>query len=186
MKRCKSRDAAIDRLSTFLEQVDRGDQQAFAQLVAATAVKLGNTARAALADKGDTEGLHQETYLKIWKHAASFDPGRSSPITCMCTIMRNTAIDALRSKRPEIADLEEAMAIPDASCLEDDDFDYDLARPIVVSAMARLSDDRRNLVALAYVDGHSRAALAERLAFRSAPSKHGCSGRSSPSVGIVS
>ena len=162
MRRCKSHDEAVDRLNKLLEHVGKGDRPAFAQLVAATTIKLGKTARVASNDKSDTEDQLQEAYLKIWKHAASFSPRRSSHITWMCTVMRNTAIDAYRPKRFEISDLEEAMNIPDPSCLEHDEFDCDLARPIVFSGMARLSDNRRDLVSLAYVGGHSRTALAKQ------------------------
>ncbi|PNB45052.1 RNA polymerase subunit sigma-70, partial [Pseudomonas sp. FW305-130] len=88
----------IERLSDLLARVGRGDQRAFAELFAATRNKLRKTARPFAPVNADLDDLLQDAYLKIWKHAAHFDPGRSSPITWMCAIMRNTAIDAARLK----------------------------------------------------------------------------------------
>jgi RNA polymerase sigma-70 factor (ECF subfamily) len=99
--------------------------------------------------------------LKIWKHAAHFDPTRSSPITWMCAIMRHTAIDAARRKQVPTAELDEALAVPDDADA-DDAFDYDFAQPIAARAIQRLPDQRRQLLSRAYIDGESRLMLAER------------------------
>lgn len=43
--------------------------------------------------------LLQDTYVKIWKNIASFDPTRGTLFTWMLRIARNQAIDLLRSSR---------------------------------------------------------------------------------------
>ena len=43
-----------------------------------------------------------------------------------------------------------------------EDFDYASAEPIALGALARLPEDRRRLVALAYLEGESRASLSQR------------------------
>jgi RNA polymerase sigma-70 factor (ECF subfamily) len=59
--------------------------------------------------------------------------------------------------------LDEAFLIPapaDASPI--DDFDYARAEPIARGVLARLPEDRRRLIALAYLEGESRASLSQR------------------------
>ncbi|MDH6259454.1 sigma-70 family RNA polymerase sigma factor [Bradyrhizobium sp. BR13661] len=159
--RLTARDPLIERLSDLLARVGRGDQRAFAELFAATRNKLRKTARPFAPVNADLDDLLQDAYLKIWKHAAHFDPGRSSPITWMCAIMRNTAIDAARLKQVPTAELDEALAVPDAAASEDA-FDYDLVEPIAARAIERLPDQRRQLLSRAYLEGESRLMLAQR------------------------
>jgi RNA polymerase sigma-70 factor, ECF subfamily len=159
--RLTARDPAIERLTRLLDRVGRGDQRAFAELHAATRSKMRKTAVAVAPATADLDDLLQEAYLKIWKHAALFDPRRSSPITWMCAIMRNTAIDAVRLRRVPTADFDEALTVPDLSHSEDE-FDYDFAQPIAARAIQMLPDERRQLLSLAYLEGESRLMLAQR------------------------
>ncbi|MGJ4887302.1 RNA polymerase sigma factor [Bradyrhizobium sp. HKCCYLS3077] len=153
----------VAHLSHLLARAGRHDQQAFAELHAATIVKMRKTVRALLPSSADLDDILQDGYLKIWRHAASFDPSRASPITWMCTIMRNTAIDALRTTGLPTSELDEALTIPDpADGAAADEFDYAQAEPIAREALERLPEDRRQLLALAYLEGESRTRLSER------------------------
>ncbi|GLH79855.1 hypothetical protein SSBR45G_47640 [Bradyrhizobium sp. SSBR45G] len=119
--------------------------------------------RALLPSTADLDDILQDGYLKIWRHAASFDPSRASPITWMCTIMRNTAIDALRATGVPTSELDEALSIADPTAADTgDDFDYAQAEPIAREALERLPEERRRLLALAYLEGESRTRLSER------------------------
>jgi RNA polymerase sigma-70 factor (ECF subfamily) len=80
----------------------------------------------------------------------------------MTTIVRNTAIDAVRPVRIPTTDLEHAASIADTDGQTDDDFDYGRARPIAAEIIGKLPDDRRQLLWLAYLEGESRMALAAR------------------------
>lgn len=44
------------------------------------------------------EDVLQETFIKIWKSADNYDPGKGRLFTWMMNIARNLAIDKLRSK----------------------------------------------------------------------------------------
>lgn len=160
--RAVQKDPAIERLSALLQRAGLGDQQAFAELHASTRNKLRKTALAVSPSIVDLDDLLQDAYLKIWNHAASFDPRRASPITWMCAIMRNTAIDALRLKQLATAELDEALSVPDPEGQDADAFDYDLVQPIAASVIERLPQDRRHLLSLAYLDGESRLSLSQR------------------------
>jgi len=155
------RNPATERLTELLAKVAQGDQRAFAELHAATFHKLRRTVLTVSPSAADLDDLLQDAYLKIWKHAVQFDPRRASPITWMCTIVRNTAIDARRLKQVATTELDEALAVPDGTQAEDD-FDFDAAQPIAARAIQNLSDDRRQLLSLAYLEGASRSVLAQR------------------------
>jgi RNA polymerase sigma-70 factor (ECF subfamily) len=160
--RAVPKDQAIVRLSDLLQRAGQGDQRAFAELHASTRHKLRKTALSVSPRLGDIEDLLQDTYLKIWNKAASFDPDRASPITWMCAIMRNTVIDSLRLKQVATTELDEALSVADPALAVDDEFDCELARPIAAQAISRLPADRRELLSLAYLQGESRLTLSQR------------------------
>jgi len=153
--------AELRHLAALLHQVAGGNAQAFAELHALTRRKLQRTAVAACQGSCDADDVLQDSYLKIWRAASSFDCSRASPITWMCTIVRNTALDSARARKLPAADLSDAMDVP-APCEEIDEFDYEFARQITAEALLNLPEDRRRLISLAYVDGMSRLSLAEQ------------------------
>jgi RNA polymerase sigma-70 factor (ECF subfamily) len=147
-------------LNDLLRRASHQDRRAFAELHASTKAKLRKTAVAICGPSPEVDDILQDAYLKIWRNAKSFDPRRASPITWMCTILRNTAFDAARLKKLPLADIEEALSVPNSPTYgEDDDFDYASARPVAFEALSRLPEDRRILLELAYLAGESRAAL---------------------------
>ena len=153
----------VQRLAALLHRAASRDARAFSELHALTRTKMRKTAFAAGALAGDVDDILQEAYLKIWRSAGRFDGSRASAIAWMSAIVRNTAIDTLRVRRLPISDLDEALAVaslPDAP--DEDEFDYARAEPLAVNAIARLPEARRRLIALAYIEGESRATLSER------------------------
>jgi RNA polymerase sigma factor (sigma-70 family) len=92
----------------------RADRAADAALVAGLAVGdppaatafvrrfQGNVFGLALSITRDpmlAEDVSQEAFLRAWKAASTYDPGRASVSTWLLTITRNTAIDAVRARR---------------------------------------------------------------------------------------
>ena len=156
--------AAIGRhhLVELMRKVSSGDDRAFSALHALTINKMRKTAMSISSTSTDIEDVLQDAYLKIWRHASRFDPGRASPISWMSVIVRNTAIDAVRPTRIPTTDLDDAVFIADTSSQDEDDFDYALAGPIAAEIIGKLPEDRRRLLSMAYLHGESRNALAER------------------------
>ena len=94
--------------------------------------------------------------------AASFDPGRASPITGLATLARNRAIDRLRSRRPPSLDLDAALTVADD-------------RPSALDVLQQLDDATRlrhcleelderagRMIRAAFFEGASYPELAER------------------------
>ncbi len=57
-------------------------------------------------DEGTAEDVAQETFVRAWKHARTYDPRRGRVATWLLTIARNLAIDVIRLKRAEPLDPE--------------------------------------------------------------------------------
>ena len=62
-----------------------------------TSAKLFGVCLRILKDRSEAEDVLQDVYVTVWRKAATFDPGRASPITWMVAIARNRAIDRLRA-----------------------------------------------------------------------------------------
>lgn len=150
------------RLAALVVQVAAKDARAFADLYALTRNKMRKTARSVGLSTAEIDDVLQDAYLKIWNNADKFDAGRASAITWMSAIVRNTAIDAVRVVRVPVTELDEALAVPQSDSGDADEFDYDWAKPIATRALERLPHSRRTLVALAYLEGVSRASLSQR------------------------
>jgi RNA polymerase sigma factor (sigma-70 family) len=55
-------------------------------------------------DEGTAEDVAQETFVRAWKHARTYDPRRGRVATWLLTIARNLAIDVVRLKTAEPLD----------------------------------------------------------------------------------
>ena len=55
-------------------------------------------------DEGTAEDVAQETFVRAWKHARTYDPRRGRVVTWLLTIARNLAIDVIRVKAVEPLD----------------------------------------------------------------------------------
>ena len=92
---------SIDRtkrslLTGALADVASGSQMALKQVYDLTHIKLfGICLRICGNDECATEAL-QDTYLTVWRRAATFDQNRASPMTWLSTIARSRSIDAYR------------------------------------------------------------------------------------------
>jgi RNA polymerase sigma-70 factor (ECF subfamily) len=151
-------------LLQLIAEVARGDKSAFARLYGLTHAKLLGVALRILRDRAQAEDVLQETYLKIWRHAANYDPAIASPMTWMATIVRHGAIDAVRKRQIEAFGGEDEIA---AVASDDPDPVEEIylarLRPKALAAFARLPEDKRRLIMLAYLRDRSRQELSTRL-----------------------
>jgi len=76
--------------------------QRFQRRVYGLALRIVGEPRAA-------EDVAQEAMLRAWRNGESFDARRGSVVTWLLTITRNTAIDALRVRRPVAMDPDDLL-----------------------------------------------------------------------------
>ncbi|RIX97300.1 sigma-70 family RNA polymerase sigma factor [Aureimonas flava] len=106
---------ARQRLVSALGRVAAGEREALRAVYDLTSAKLFGVALRILDDEAEAEDVLQDVYVTVWNRAGGFDPARASPITWLCTLARNRAIDRLRALRPHRsrADLDAADRVAD-------------------------------------------------------------------------
>lgn len=151
-------------LRQLLAQVARGDRTAFAKLYDVVSGRLFGIIGRILPRAELAEDALQETFMRIWQRASSYDETIASPMAWMATIARNQAIDLKRRSAERLAalasELDETLAdeSPDPESLAGQA--GDLRR--LGECMQGLPNERQQLVLLAYRHGFTREELAER------------------------
>jgi RNA polymerase sigma factor (sigma-70 family) len=157
----------------------RADRAADAALVAGLAVGdspaatafvrrfQGNVYGLALSvtrDPALAEDVAQEAFLRAWRSASTYDPGRASVATWLLTITRNTAIDAVRARRsvpasPEMLEgmVQETFGSRDAADTAIHRIDSDRA----LQHLASLHPSQARAVVLAVVGGCTAVEVSE-------------------------
>jgi RNA polymerase sigma-70 factor, ECF subfamily len=80
----------------LLAAVADGDRGALRELYARYRAPLFSLALEFTSDAGAAEEALQDTFVKIWRHAPSYDVRKSRPFTWAVTILRRTCIDQRR------------------------------------------------------------------------------------------
>lgn len=89
---------AAEQLAILLMRVALGDRSSFAQLYADTRRELFAVAYRVLGTRETAEEALQDAFVNIWHHAANYRVAASQPMTWMTSIVRNRALDLLRSE----------------------------------------------------------------------------------------
>lgn len=115
-------------------------------------------------DTGTAEDLVQETFIRVWNRAHSFDAQKGSIAPWLFAVARNRAIDYLRSAqaRHDPAELNQMDHPSLYSEMESELFSRDSARRIQ-NAMRKLPEMHRQVIELAYFEGLSQSEMAEAL-----------------------
>jgi RNA polymerase sigma factor (sigma-70 family) len=151
----------VDRLSdeTLLAGLGSGDAEAAAAFVRRFQGRVYGLALTMLRDPALAEDVAQETFVRAWRHAATYDARRGRVPTWLLTIARNLAIDRARVRAPTPVDPEviasELELSPEADPI-------DLAeRERVRQAMGALPDDQRRALVLAMYAGKTAREISE-------------------------
>jgi RNA polymerase sigma-70 factor, ECF subfamily len=156
--------AATAELADLMTLVQQGDRDAFAALYDALAPLVLGTAVRVLRDGALAEDVTQEVFVEVWSTAPRFDPARGSVTTWVTTIARRRAVDRVRreeSQRQRIVTL--ATRRPDEAPMPSDTVIESIEARRVQRALLLLPPDQRQVVQLAFLDGHSHSAIAAKL-----------------------
>jgi RNA polymerase sigma-70 factor (ECF subfamily) len=117
-------------------------------------------------DAAAAEDLVQETFLRVWNRAQSFDQERGALGPWILTVARNRAIDHLRSVDGRMAasatELDRIENPRQFSNFEDSALTLDRARRLK-EAFVKLTPTQREVIELAYFEGLSQTEMATRL-----------------------
>ncbi len=151
------------RLTGELLRLGGGDAGAMRTVYDLTSAKLYGVCLRVLQDPATAEDVLQDVYVKVWHHAARFDAERASPITWLCSIARNTAIDRLRSAgRTPAGDGEVADTLPDDAPTADVVLERQEEEARMLACIGLLDRNHARCIRAAFFDGHSYVQLADR------------------------
>jgi RNA polymerase sigma-70 factor (ECF subfamily) len=112
-----------------------------------------------LRDAGQADEVAQETFVRAWRHAATYDVRRGRVATWLLTIARNLAIDHARLRRPTPVDPDVIASELD---IAQEEAPLDVGeRERVRRAVAALPDDQRRALVLAMYAGKTAREIAE-------------------------
>jgi RNA polymerase sigma-70 factor, ECF subfamily len=150
--------AAPQELADLFARVALGDRQAFRRLYDATAPSLLGVALRLLRDRGRAEDVIQEAFVSVWHRAGGFRASASAPMTWLTAIVRNRALDTLRSGARHDADL----LVDDDDEDEDEDATMEIEddRPEPLGLLTQAADALAVRACLETIDGSQRQCLA--------------------------
>lgn len=150
----------------LLARIAAGDQSALAELYDASSAKVFGLAMKILGDRDAAEEVTVDVYTQVWRKIASYDAQRGTPGSWLMTITKNRAIDGFRSRyleRGRQVPLDEAAELPGHEATPEQ-YSAGLERQrLVQAALAVLSTEQRQAIALAYYWGMSQSEIADRL-----------------------
>ena len=150
----------MDGLSdeTLLAGLASGDAEAAAAFVRRYQSRVYGLAVTMLHDAALAEEVAQETFVRAWRHAATYDARRGRVPTWLLAIARNLAIDRARMRSPTPVD-------PDVIASELDLVHVDSVdvgeRDRLRRAIGSLPDEQRRALVLATYAGRTAREIAE-------------------------
>lgn len=129
------------------------DEAALAELYQRYGPYLAALSRRMLQDRDEVQQCVQDSFFRAWEAAGRFDAERASVKTWLATIGHRVTLNRLRGRRPNPLPLEAWDAPTPAS--------DPVERIGLEGAVAALTDDERELIELAFYQGHSHQELAE-------------------------
>ena len=88
-----------DELADLLARTALRDQRAFQRLYEVASPRLFGMLLRLVRSRAIAEEILQESFISIWQHAGSYMATRSQAMTWMTSIVRNRALDYLRSPK---------------------------------------------------------------------------------------
>jgi RNA polymerase sigma-70 factor (ECF subfamily) len=154
--------------TSLLPSVAQGDTNAFEQLYDRHSGVLYAVLLRILGSPDDAQEVLQETFVKAWTNAMSFDATRGSELAWLITIARSRGIDRLRARRVRGDRENEAgreISIRTGTVEKTTGADNAIVsqeRIAVRSALDELPPPQRVALELAYFDGLSQSEIAEK------------------------
>jgi RNA polymerase sigma-70 factor (ECF subfamily) len=158
-----------ERLSDeeLLGRIVEGEGDALEALYDRHAGLVFSLARRITGDREAAEEVVQDTFLTVWRQAASYSPSRGRPYSWLVRIARNRSIDELRRmdsrERRQRRSREVLDAYtPDPALKAVEDAREAELRRLVSEALQDLPEPQREVVELSYFRGWSQVEISRR------------------------
>jgi RNA polymerase sigma-70 factor (ECF subfamily) len=151
----------MDGLSdeALLAGLGSGNPEAAAAFVRRFQSRVYGLAVTMLHDRDLADDVAQETFVRAWRHAATYDARRGRVPTWLLTIARNLAIDR-GSLRP-VTPVDPELIAAELDLAEYDTVPDIAERQRLREALARLPDDQRRAIVLATYAGKTAREISQ-------------------------
>ncbi len=144
----------------------QGDQAALASLYDRTSPQVFGLIYKILNNREAAEEVTLDVYTQVWRQAHTYDRTRGAPGAWLMTLARTRAIDRFRAGALELSRVESLDAVEWFASTDDtpeQDVQGQERRRYVQQALAMLTAEQRQAIALAYFYGLSQSEIAEKL-----------------------
>jgi RNA polymerase sigma-70 factor (ECF subfamily) len=155
-------DRTVGELSDeqLISRIRRRDQAAFACYLGRHLDTVHGYLYRLTGSRADADDLSQDTFLRVWRKAATYKPGRVKPSTWLHRIAHNLCVDQFR-KRARAS--TETYATADESAPPPADLEARQAIERLNTAMHDLPESQRSALLLCQVQGFSNLEAASIL-----------------------
>ncbi len=150
--------------ASAMQRILAGDESALAELYDRHAPFVLGVALKIARDHNEAEDVVHDAFVAIVERADQFRPERGSVIAWLVTTVRNLALDRARRRTRRAQILEEELRheptdpVPDPEALSW----LEHRRAAVLAALARVPDEQRRTLEIAFFEGLSYPEIAER------------------------
>jgi RNA polymerase sigma-70 factor (ECF subfamily) len=146
---------------SLLAGMANGNQVAAATFVRRYQARVYGLALTVIGEAAVAEEVAQETFVKVWRHASTYDARRGRVSTWLLTITRNAAVDAVRYRHEDPVDpsLLVAMLLPAEPRDAEGTADTSL---VLRQALAELPPGQREPILLMTFSGMTAKEIAAR------------------------
>jgi RNA polymerase sigma-70 factor, ECF subfamily len=137
----------------LMAAVSARQPQAFRILMGRHMRRAVRIAQRVVRDAAEADDIGQDAFLRVWSHAASFDPEVARFTTWLYRIVLNLAFD--RKRRRPHEPIEQASEVPASDPEPVERLIADEQRRTLEQAMGYLSERQRGAIALFHMEGLS-------------------------------
>lgn len=145
----------------LVRRVGGGDKRAAAELVRRHLPRMVGLARRMLGDHAEAEDVAQEVFLRVWKHAGAWQPGKAKFETWMHRVAMNLCLDRLRRNGRQGGEI--SPETPDGRASATRALDDRQRRERVRDALQSLPERQRAALVLCYYQDRSNIEAADIL-----------------------
>ncbi|WP_321393274.1 RNA polymerase sigma factor [Emcibacter sp.] len=114
-----------------------------------------------LGNSHEAEDVMQEAFVRVWKHAVNWDPGRNTKFTTwFYRVVMNLCLDVKRKRKPAV-NLDEAADVQSDENGADGVLEEKQRAARVAEALRQLPERQKAAVVLCYLQGKSNREAAE-------------------------
>ena len=152
----------------LLRRIGQGDRRSFETFYDRISGTLFTVAFGILKNREAAEDVLQDVFVQIWEKAPLYDPARGKPVTWAITLVRNKAIDRVRSSQRRARLHDDLHREAEISEQSDDFTSFDAAASgergkLLLAALNELSAEQRQVLELAFFASRTQSEIAEQL-----------------------